>query len=339
MRPLEFPCTEAPARGELKEIAPGILWLRMPLPYRLDHINLYLMRHEDGWIIIDTGIYLDETKALWEKIFAQLPAHEPIKAVLCTHSHEDHIGCAGWLTEKLRVPFYMSMGGYFSLRALESGFDPNAWETARFYHRLGFDEELVRSMFAKFAKMRFTSTPPRSYNRLSDNTEVRLGGKSWRVIVGEGHAYEHVSLFCAESKVLICGDQLLPRISANVGVNAVEPEANPLELWLESLDRIGELPADTLVLPSHELPYYGLDTRAQQLRDHHRDQLDGLMQICRDHPGSPRQLMEHMYPRRKDVFDDFLAAGECFAHLAYLWHAGQIERSEQADGSYFFRAK
>lgn len=338
MRPLEFPFTAPTPDGELKDVAPGIKWLRMPMPYRLDHINLYLVRDDAGWTIIDTGLDTDETRAIWDKVLAALPADEPITKVLCTHSHNDHAGCAGWLTEKLRVPLYMSMGDYFSLRSLSAGFDPGAWQLLQFYRQLGFAPEQIDSMLASLSKMRFSSAAPQAYVRLREGATIRLGANEWRIVVSEGHAPEHVSLFCAELGVLICGDQLLPRISANVSVNAVEPEANPLQLWLESLERVGRLPADALVLPSHELPYYGLDTRAVQLREHHEQQLNELVGFCREQPGSTYELMQRMFPRRKGLIDDFLAVSECFAHLSYLLHEGRVERRVLNDGSYHFCA-
>jgi glyoxylase-like metal-dependent hydrolase (beta-lactamase superfamily II) len=297
-----------------------------------------MVRDGAGWAIVDTGLDTDETKALWERILAQLPADEPITRVICTHSHNDHAGCAGWLTAKLRVPLHMSLGDYFWLRALSAGLDSRAWEMEQFYRHLGFAPAQVDEMLDALAKMRFKSPAPAAYVRLRDGGALTLGEHAWSAVVGEGHAPEHVSLFCADLDVLICGDQLLPRISANVSVSAFEPEADPLGLWLESLDRIGRLPADALVLPSHELPYYGLATRAEQLRAHHEQALDDLVGICREHPGSPYELMQRMFPRRKGMLDDYLAVSECLAHLSYLRKAGRVTRTLRDDGSYYFAA-
>lgn len=334
LRPLEFPFTAPLPNGEVKDVAPGIKWLRMPMPFRLDHINLYLLRSGQGWVIIDTGLNTDTTKALWQQILGALPADQPIVGVLCTHSHTDHAGALGWLIEKLRVPLYMSLGDYFSLRAHAAEAAYDSWQYIEFYQRMGLSADHIKTLVESLGTMKLFAPAPQAYNRLREGMDLQLGENTWRVIVGEGHAPEHVSLYCKQLKVLICGDQLLPRISANISVNAIEPEANPLLMWLESLERVGKLPADTLVLPSHDLPYYGLDTRAVELREHHAKQLEKLLLLCSEQPGSVYQLMQVMFPRRHGPLDDFLAVAECLAHLTYLLHEQKIARTLQSDGAY-----
>ena len=334
MRELEFPFSAPLPNGELKDVAPGIKWLRMPMPFRLDHINIYLVRTARGWMIVDTGLNTDTTKALWQQILAALPAEEPITAVLCTHSHTDHAGALGWLIDKLRVPLYMSLGDYFSLRAAAADNAYDSWQYKEFYRHLGLPGDHIETLIAAFSDMRLYAPPPMAYHRLREGADLLVGDISWRIIVGEGHAPEHVSLYSEQLKVLICGDQLLPRISANISVNAIEPDANPLQLWLESLQRVGKLPADTLVLPSHNLPYYGLDTRGVELRVHHEKQLENLLRLCAEHAGSVYELMQQMFPRRHGPLDDFLAVSECLAHLTYLVRQGSVERVLRADGSY-----
>lgn len=332
MSALEFPFTAPAMDGELKEVAPGIKWLRMPLPYALDHINLYLVRADGGWMIVDTGLDTETTKTLWGKILARLPAHEPIVGVLCTHSHNDHAGVAGWLTEKLRVPLHMSQGEYFSLRAFAGADAFDSWEYQDFYHQLGFTAEHTETMVAALRKMRLASPVPQSYRRLRHGDTLEQTAGEWRIITGEGHSPEHVSLFSEKLGILICGDQLLPRISANVSIHAAEPESNPLRGWLESLERIGGLPAETLVLPAHDLPYRGLKLRAHELDQHHRKHLHKLRESCARQPGSAFELMQIMFPRRKGRLDDFLAVSECLAHLSWLCAEGQINRVLRDDG-------
>lgn len=336
MRLLEFPFSAPLPDGELKDVAPGIKWLRMPMPFRLDHINIYLVRSEGGWLIVDTGLNTDETRALWDAILAALPADEPVTGVLCTHSHTDHAGSLGWLVENLRVPVYMSLGDYFSLRAAAAERGHDSWQHVEFYRQLGLPDGHVDALTKAMGSMQLYSAVPLSYRRLRHDATLAIGADSWRIIVGEGHAPEHVSLYCEQLKVLICGDQLLPRISANVGVTATEPDANPLQLWLESLERVGKLPTDTLVLPSHDLPYRGLDKRAVELREHHEKQLDNLLRLCVQQPGTAFELMQAMFPRRHGPLDDFLAVSECQAHLVYLLHENKIVRTLQADGAYRF---
>jgi glyoxylase-like metal-dependent hydrolase (beta-lactamase superfamily II) len=339
MQLLEFPFSAPEPNGELKDVAPSIKWLRMPMPFRLDHINLYLVRDGRGWLIVDTGLNTDETHAIWDGILAALPTDEPITAVLCTHSHTDHAGALGWLVDKLRVPVYMSFGDYYSLRVSAGEKTYDAWQHLEYYRQLGLPTGHMETLRKSMGSMQWYAMVPAAYRRLRHDAEVVIGDNTWRVIVGEGHAPEHASLYCEQLKVLICGDQLLPRISANVGVTATEPDANPLHLWLDSLERIGQLPADTLVLPSHDLPYYGLVKRATELREHHEKQLDNLLQLCATQPGSAYELMQSMFPRRHGPLDDFLAVGECMAHLSYLLEEKKITRVLRGDGAYEFRAR
>lgn len=338
MRMLEFPFSAPTPDGELKEVAPGVLWLRMPMPFRLDHINIYLVRDGDGWVIVDTGLNTDETHAIWERILAQLPAGEPVTAVLCTHSHTDHAGALGWLVDRLRVPVYMSFGDYYSLRVSAMEKTHDAWQHLEYYRRVGLPPGHMETLRKSMGSMQWYAPVPAAYRRLRHDARIAFGANTWRVVVGEGHAPEHVSLYCERLKVLICGDQLLPRISANVGVTVAEPDANPLRLWLDSLDRIGRLPADTLVLPSHDLPYYGLPQRAAELQAHHEKQLQNLLALCARQPGNAYELMQSMFPRRHGPLDDFLAVGECMAHLAYLLDENKIVRTLRDDGSYEFTA-
>lgn len=337
MSSLEFPFATPPTGGEFIEVVPGIRWLRMPMPFRLDHINVYLMRAGQGWLIVDTGLNNKATQSLWRKMFEQLPADEPIVGVLCTHSHTDHAGLLGWLVDTLRVPAYMSLGDYFALRvnAAERVYD--SWQHVEFYRQLGMPDGHVDTLRKSMGDLELYSAVPTSYRRLRHGETLTLGANEWRIIVGEGHSPEHASLYCEALGVLICGDQLLPRISANVGVVATEPDANPLDLWLDSLRRIGELPADTLVLPSHDLPYRGLKYRAVELCEHHDKQLKNLLRLCAEKPGNAFELMQRMFPRRHGPLDDFLAVGECMAHLAYLLEENKIERVLRSDGTYEYR--
>lgn len=330
---LQFPF-EAPAPdGELKEVAPGILWLRMPLPYALDHINLYLVRGETGWSIVDTGIDNSVTRELWEKILAKLDA--PVVAVVCTHCHDDHAGLAGWLTETLRVPLYMSRAEYQTLR-LRTLPSSRSWQQEQFFMQAGMEVEAMRDLLDRLGNWSSISPPPPAYHRLQEGQPLPLGDGRWQVVIGEGHSPEHACLLNTELKVLFSGDQLLARISPNVGVHANEPEADPLRPWLASLDKVAGLP-DALVLPAHELPFYGLATRAIELKQHHEKALDKFEGFCREAPGSTTlELTRRMFTRRRSPIDELLALSETLAHLSYLRFEGRLVREADQNGVYRF---
>jgi glyoxylase-like metal-dependent hydrolase (beta-lactamase superfamily II) len=329
---------EAPAcNGELVDVVPGcIRWLRMPLPMALDHINLYLVRDGAGWRMVDTGFDTARTRALWERILPALDG--PITGIVCTHHHGDHCGLAGWLTEKLRVPLHMSRAEYFAMRLVDD-MSLDSWEERTYFRRAGLNETEIAALAQALKQFNVGSPPARAYQRLRDGETLVIGEYQWQLRGGEGHSPEHMALYCSELGVLLSGDQLLGRISPNVGVLPFEPEANPLKDWLMSLQRIGELPDETLVLPSHELPFYGLQTRARELQQHHLGVLDRVLALCAGQPDTVHGLSRRLFPRRLGALDSILAIGETMAHLAYLLKQRRVQRTLTSNDSYEYRIR
>ena len=270
---LEYPFTAPPTDGPLVEVAPGVLWARIGMPMALSHINVWLLRGDDGWTIVDTGLSTDETRALWEHIIAERLDGAPVRALVCTHFHYDHAGLASWMTERFGVPLYMSLGEFLMMRMLGSQTRsvPQP-EEQHFYARAGMPQDRVERVFEALRQDPFV--PPRQdqFRRLRAGDVLTIGPRRWQVLIGEGHSPEHVCLYSAEDRLLIGGDQLLPRITSNVMVTAFEPEGNPLALWFESLDRLETCAEGTLVLPSHQNVFRGVHARVGQLREHHQQQ-------------------------------------------------------------------
>jgi glyoxylase-like metal-dependent hydrolase (beta-lactamase superfamily II) len=179
---------------------------------------------------------------------------------------------------------------------------------------------------------------PTTFDRLIDDDTVAAGGTTWRVLEGHGHSPEHASLWSEELGVLISGDMLLPKISTNVSVSPAEPDGDPLRRFLESLSAFETLPPDTLVLPSHGLPFRGIAVRVAQLRSHHRARLAELEAAIRgaQAPMSAHELIPVLFARELDAQQRFFAMGETIAHLNHLWHAGRVERRVDADGAIRF---
>lgn len=318
-------------------MAPGVLWLRMPLPMALDHINLYLLEDHDGWWIVDTGIAIGETQDLWEQIFAEHLHGKPIKAVICTHYHPDHTGMAGWLCEKWRVPFYMTQGEYLSgLSFSRMGAEHFNWTSEQYLHRCGYDEEQIartRKNYGGFGA--YIKPMPTAYRRLEDGHALTINDHRWRVVVGSGHSPEHACLYSEALNVLISGDQVIPRITSNISVMGGEPEANPLKEWLYSHENfLDALPADALVLPAHNAPFYGLHERLRYLIEHHEDHLLALEEACVTASPTAMDLLPVLFKRELDEQQIGLALGECVAHLNYLHQRGQIERCLDEDQRY-----
>ncbi len=335
---IEFPFEPPRPDGEVVALAPGVLWARMPMPMQLDHINVYLLRDDDGWFIVDTGLNLPRSRELWASIVEQHFDDLPLKGVICTHFHYDHAGLSAWLTEHFDVPLFMTHGEYFTMRTL-AGPPPEPLPPSllQFYVRAGMPSERVEEMFAKLRRDPFMPPHPRAFNRLREGQVLAIGGRDWRVVIGEGHSPEHACLYCESDRLLIAGDQLLPRITSNVLVSDIEPEANPLELWLDSLDRLASLAPDTLVLPSHERVFRGLLPRVAELHAHHAEQFDIVRAHLRQAGAATAfETKMKLFPRLLSAVEDMMALGETIAHLSWLWYSGQVRRVLDDDGLYRF---
>jgi glyoxylase-like metal-dependent hydrolase (beta-lactamase superfamily II) len=344
---LEYPLGDTlPDTGEVIELAPGVRWLRMPLPFALDHINLWLLRDRaedgrEGWAIVDCGVANDTTRAAWEQVFAHHLDGLPVLRVIVTHMHPDHIGNAHWLTERWGCRLWISATDFNAARlASQSTTGFGGDDAAAFFREHGLvDPEAiakVRGRGGYYASM--VPQVPRQYRRLMDGMAVRIGDHDWRCHAGYGHAPEHISLHCPALAVLISGDMILPRISTNISVIDLEPEADPLPLFLASIARMRELPEDTLVLPSHGRPFRGLHERVRQLLEHHDRHFDEVVAACRDKPCSASDLLPVLFRRKLDLHQTTFAMGEAIAHLHALAGTGRLRGHLDADGVRRFSA-
>ncbi|MDR3452587.1 MAG: MBL fold metallo-hydrolase [Rhodoferax sp.] len=347
---LHYPLGDVlPEPGTALEVAPGVRWIRMSLPFALNHINLWLLRDEmdgpngpvEGWTIVDCCISQDESKAQWEAIFATQLQGLPILRVIVTHMHPDHIGLAHWLCERWQAPLWISATDYNVARLSTRGTTGFGGESAaRFFASHGLTDpdsvEKIRARTNYYPSL--VPDVPRSFHRLMDGYTVRIGGRDWTCISGYGHAPEHIALHCPELNILIGGDMMLPRISTNVSVYDVEPESNALTQFLDSIDKFSALDADTLTLPSHGKPFKGLHKRIEQLHDHHRDRLAEVMDACQQRPCHAADILPIMFKRPLDLHQTTFAMGEAVAHLHALWYGGQLRRTLGGDGIYRFSA-
>lgn len=340
---------QLPLPGQKMEVAEGVYWLRMPLPFALDHINLWLLADEiegqRGWTVVDTGVNRPEVKDLWEQIFSTQLEGLPILRVLVTHMHPDHVGLAGWLCEHWQVPLWMSLSDYalaclWSKRNADNNQEAaDEMAAASHFARHGLiDKEIQEKINLRsnyYADL--VSSPPTSYRRLMDGLVITIGGREWRCIVGYGHAPEHIALYCESLEVLISGDMVLPTISSNVSVFSSEPEANPLTLYLQSLQCYFSLPADTLILPSHGRPFRGLHGRIQDLVDHHDDRLAETLAACAQPTGcNAAELVPILFKRKLDIHQLTFAMGEAIAHLHALYFDQRLTRSLNEQNIYTF---
>ena len=338
-----------PEPGTTLEVAPGVRWLRMPLPFALNHINLWLLRdwedgpegRREGWTIVDCGIGNDSTRALWERLFATELQGLPVLRVVVTHMHPDHIGLAHWLTERWTTPgrecrLWVSATDWNVARLLSgSNHGLGGAGPADFFARHGLTDPdkqaQLRARVSYYSDL--VPSVPGKYRRLMDGMVLRIAGRDWHCIAGYGHAPEHIALHCPSLSTLISGDMVLPRISTNVSVIDLEPEGNPLPMYLASIASMRRLPEGTLVLPSHGKPFTGLHTRIAQLAAHHGERYAEVLQACAERPHSAAELLDLLFKRPLDLHQTTFAMGEAVAHLHALESDGRLRAEARgADG-------
>ncbi|ALG75103.1 metallo-beta-lactamase [Azospirillum thiophilum] len=337
-----LPCA-TPDPGRWQEVAPGVLWIRLSLPFQLDHINVWALDGgAAGWTLVDCGLGDPRTRAAWELLLRDALGGRPVERVVVTHFHPDHIGAAGWLVERTGASFAASLTEWLFARTLSAGSDA-ATDAAveRFYRRSGLEPEALAAVLGrKGAYGRGVPSVPATLTRLRVGDRLPVGDRLWTVIGGSGHTAEPVSLHrqadAAGPGLLISGDQILPRISPNISAWPTEPEADPLADYLASLAGWSALPAETLVLPSHGRPFRGLHARAGELARHHAERLAEIEALCAT-PQTAAAVTRALFPRPLDTHQTVFALGEAVAHLNHLIAKGRLERRAAGPGVDLYR--
>ena len=329
---LIYPFEAFPESGQVQEVAPGVLWLRMTLPMKLNHINLWCVEDGAGWAVVDTGMNTLETQANWQALLVSALGQRPINKVFVTHMHPDHVGLAGWLTQQFKSRLWMTQLEYLNCRVLAADTGrPAPADGTTFYHQAGWSERAIENYRARFGGFgKYIHALPESYRRIQDGEDLTIGAHTWRVVVGTGHSPEHACFYCPDLKLFISGDQVLPRISSNVSVHPTEPDADPMQDWMESLDKIKrEVPDDVLVLPAHNECFRGLHARLDYLAASQLRSLDCLRKKIRE-PRRAVDVFATLFGRPIDETDGgllHLATGESLACLNYLLHRGEAKKS------------
>ena len=345
---LTYPYSKHPTAGTTIEVKPGVFWLTMPMGGgSLNHINLYLLEDSDGWFIVDTGLATRETKDHWINIFESQLKQKPVKGVICTHMHPDHVGQAGMITDRYRVPLYMTVSEYYQARSMFSGFSmQSSWISKEFYARAGMDTSFMEQMSSSWRKRMPQAmkaiqesgasqpTFPTGFRRIAEGDVFSIGDHDWQVVTGSGHSPEHACLYCKTLKTLISGDQILPIITSNVSVHPTEPDANPLKNWMDSHDKFLDVNPETFVLPAHNLPFFGVRERLRELINHHEDRMLAVEEHCVS-PQTAKALLPVMFKRKLDARQTMMALGEAIAHCHLLMHRNRLERN-LVDGVYRF---
>lgn len=336
----DYPFAEPPAVGATMEVAPGVRWVRMPLPFSLKWINLWLIEDGEGWTVVDTGIPNSETKGHWRTIFENELGGRPIKRVIVTHMHPDHIGLAGWMTHKWQCELWITRLEYIQCRMLVADTGREAPKAGiDFYRAAGWEQEDLDRYVERFGGFgKAVSQLPDSFRRLSDGQEIQIGDRTWRIVTGCGHSPDHACLWQPDLNVFISGDQILPRISSNVSVFPTEPEANPLQDWLDSCAKLKSIvPADVLTLPSHNEPFRGAHKRLDALIEGHETGMKRVLQRLEE-PKRALELFPALFARPIDKDNLGMATGETIAHLNCLKGRGLVTSVHEGGTTLYRRA-
>ncbi len=336
---LRYPWETPPEHGQAIEVAPGVLWFRLPLPMKLDHVNVYALDDGDGWTVVDTGFASKKSRAIWQQMMDGPLAGKPITRVIVTHHHPDHIGLAGWLQSDFGAELVTTRTAWLTARMLTLDVQdvPNA-ESLAFYRSAGMDRDIYdkRAGERPFNFGDIVAPMPLGYTRIQQGQSIEIGGRTWDIHMGNGHAPEHATFWSRDDNLVLAGDQILPSISPNVGVYATEPMADPIGEWLEACERLGTLArADHLVLGGHKLPFTGLPTRMRQLVDNHHGALKRLLEHL-DTPKAASECFAPLFKRSIGEGEYGLALVEAFAHLSHLYQTGLATRDRRDDEAWVY---
>lgn len=338
---LRYPCDAPPEHGTAREIADGVLWIRLPLPMALDHVNVYALDDGDSWTIVDTGLASKRGVALWQELLTGPLAGKPVGRVIVTHHHPDHVGMAGWLMERCGAALVTTRTAWLMARMLIlDEQDRPTPQALAFWRAAGMDRRILERRKAErpFNFADVCHPLPVGYTRVRQGDLIRAGGRLWDVHIGHGHAPEHLTLWSRDDELVIAGDQIISSISPNLGVYPTEPDADPVAEWLEACARLAALAREHhLVLSGHKLPFTGLPVRMRQLIENHHGALDRL----RAHLARPRTAAQCFGPLFKRDIDDGLyglALVEAVAHLNHLHRAGEVSRTRRDDGAWLWQS-
>ena len=319
------------------EVAEGILWFRLPMPIALDHINIYLLDDGDSWVLIDTGLADTKSIEIWTNILKKYLSKRPIQKIIGTHFHPDHVGLAGWLIERTDAEFWMTQIEWLSARQAYLTVDSGASQAmSTFYKKANLKPDLIKIYDDIGNDYRSMVTPiPLEYDRIEHSTLFKIGDRIWKPVFGSGHSPDHVSFYCEKDRIMLGGDMLLPRITPIIAVWWQEPNADPLEGYIEFLKTLGSIGSDALILPAHNRPYKELQTRVADLISHHNERLEITYEACKNE-NSAEAIMQELFIRKLDPFQTRFAIGETIAHINNLIKKGTLKRCLDDDGVYFY---
>ncbi|MCB9504465.1 MAG: MBL fold metallo-hydrolase [Deferribacteres bacterium] len=319
-----------PEPGKTQEVAPFVHWVCMPMPFLPGFVNCWLLESEDGFTLVDTGVNNTRTRTLWKQILEQHCSQKPLRRLIITHYHPDHIGLAGWFTQEYNVQLHMTQIEWLYARALFLLSDAALGEImVDFYRRCDCEDEFLRFAQQSGNTYAHTVSPiPHSFRRIRQSQELLLTHTTWQSQCSAGHSPAQLTLHNPMDEVMITSDEILPHITPNISVWPDEPFANPLQDYLDSLQNFEHISAETTMLPAHGYPTKDLPFRLKQLAHHHDGRLEKIYNSCKN-PQTASEVASTMLGTEVGLQQVFFAIGEAVAHLNYLVEKGELVRSEE----------
>lgn len=321
-------------------VADDILGLRLPMPPPLDWVNTYFLRDHDGWFMVDSGYNTPDSRAILEAMITDHLDGLPIKGLILTHYHPDHVGQAGWICDRFKCPLYMSTNEWLLARWLSTDTSESYGKVLRDYY-IATDAPLELAHAVGDRGNRFIATSdevPATYKRLERGQTLTIGNRTWRVVIGSGHSPEMVLLYDEAGKLLISGDQVVARITPNISVWAFDVDANPLGDFLHSSATLpNEIPNDVTVLPGHGRIFDDIHGRLAGYLTFHENRLNKFRAGLTGEPQSLYEMTKIIFVRDLTPRDFVFAIGETHAHANYLVAIGEMEIVP--DKPFYFRKK
>jgi len=329
--PVRFPFATAPENSAVLQVADGIFWMRLRLPFALNHVNVYIIEDQGGFAIVDCGLDIAESRAAWEGLFTGLFSGKKITKVICTHYHPDHVGLAGWLSKKFEAPLYMPRTEFLTTLAIQH----RAFVANRtFYEERGLAHDVTEIVTTRgLGYLKLVSELPSQFVALGDKDILRIGSRNFTVFTGGGHSPEQACLYEPRERLFLSADQVLSKISPNISVQAMEPKEDPLAQYLSSLARLRvEVDGDAVVLPGHHVPFTGVHTRIDELINHHHERCDMILRACAGGAKTATELVPVVFTRALDPQQMSFAFSEVVAHTNYLCGRKELIESAGTDG-------
>lgn len=306
----------------------GIYQVRLPLPFRLNHINSYAIKGREGWWLVDTGLNTELNRQVWQQFMTQEGiSHRDIRAIYITHAHPDHFGAAGWLQGLTSAPVFISDVDEAAIQRIWQGKDQKMVDAvSEMFNSNGMPTLLTKDATKEMNALAASTQPLPRFSTVKYSSTVRLGDFEYRTLLTPGHSDGHICYFNEEFGVLLSGDHLLPKITSNISLwpNA---QPDPLDNYLQSLQDNLRLSV-ALALPAHGHPFNNVKERIHELLTHHQERLN-LMKGLVTGDDTVYSICKQAFGEGLNAHEVRFAMAETAAHLMYLVHRGELVVEER----------